>query len=256
MGRLWIIVGSVVTVAALGFGTYNIVNLIAHEEITERETFAAGDLAGVRLHNDNGSVEIVGDDVDEISLVAEVSHGLRRTVTEAAVEGDTLVVDMDCPTGIPVWCSVDYRLVVPTDLDVDVHNGNGHLTLRDLEGDVTAEGDNGGIELARLSGDVDVETRNGSLRADGLRVDTVHARSRNGSVRLSFAEAPTTVTARTSNGSVEVIVPDDEATYRVDAEVRGFGGSADAAVRTDPSSERSITAATNHGSVRVHYPTG
>ena len=107
------IVGSLLTVAVLAFGTYSVVNHVAHEEVTETATFSADGVTQVRLHNENGRVEIVGDDVDEISLVAEVSHGLRRTVTHAGIEGDTLVVDMDCPTGIPVWCSVDYRLVVP-----------------------------------------------------------------------------------------------------------------------------------------------
>lgn len=250
------IVGSILAVAAVAFGTYGIVNQVAHEAVTEAASFSADGVTQVRLHNENGRVEIVGDDVDEISLVADVSHGLRRTATHADIEGDTLVVDMDCPAGIPVWCSVDYRLVVPRDLAVDVRNENGHLTLRDLDGDVTAHGDNGTIELARLSGTVDVETSNGSVRAGGLTADEVHGRSRHGSVRLTFAEAPTTVTARTSDGSVEVVVPDDDATYRVRTDVRGFGGSADAAVRTDPGSDRSITASTNHGSVTVRYPTG
>jgi hypothetical protein len=256
MGRLWMIVGSILTVGALAFGTYGIVNHVAHEEVTERESFSADGVTQLRLHNENGRVEVVGDDVDEISLVAEVSHGLRRTVTHADIDGDALVVDMDCPTGIPVWCSVDYRLVVPRDLEVDVRNENGRLTLRDLDGDVTAHGDNGSIELARLSGQVDVETEDGSVRAGGLTAAEVHGRSRHGSVRLTFAEAPTTVTARTSDGSVEVVVPDDDATYRVEAHVRGFGGDADAAVRTDPGSDRFITATTHHGSVTVRYPTG
>jgi hypothetical protein len=256
MGRLWIIVGSILTVAALAFSTYSVINHVAHEEVTERATFSADGLTSVRLHNENGQVEIVGDDVDEISLVANVSHGLRRTVTHADVEGDTLVVDMDCPTGIPVWCSVDYHLVVPNDLAIDVRNENGRLTVRDLDGDVTAHGDNGSVDLARLGGDVHAETQNGSIEAGGLTADEVHAESRHGSVHLTFADAPTTVTAQTREGSVEVVVPDDDATYRVDADVRGFGGSADASVRTDPESERSIIASTNHGSVKVRYPTG
>ncbi len=256
MGRLWILVGSVVTVAVLAFATYNVVNRIAHEEVTERASFSADGVDLVRLHNESGRVEIVGEDVDEISLVAEVSHGLRRTVTHADLEGDTLVVDMDCPTGIPVWCAVDYRLVVPHDVALDVRNENGHLTIRDIDGDVRAHGDNGSTELARLSGDVDVQTINGSLTAGGLTTDDVEARSRHGSVRLTFAEAPTAVSARTNSGNVEVVVPDDEAVYRVDAEVDGFGGSADTAVRTDPESDPTIVARSSHGSVTVRYPTG
>jgi hypothetical protein len=256
MGRLWMIIGSVLAVATVGFATYNVVSLIAHEEVTETTTVHADGITSIRLHNDNGTVEILGDDdVDEVTIVAEISHGLRRTVTEATVEGDVLVVDMDCPTSLnQVWCSVDYRLVVPAALDLDVHNENGRLVLRDIDGDVIADGDNGRVELARLTGDVDASTDNGSLRASGLRGDVVHGRSSNGSVRLSFAEAPTTVTARTSNGSVEVVVPEDDTAYRVAAD--STIGSIDTAVRTDPSSDRTITADTQHGSITVRYPTG
>jgi hypothetical protein len=238
----------------LGFATYNIVSLIAHEEVTETSRYDAEELTSVELHNDNGSVEILGDDVDEVTITAEISHGLRRTVTEGSIEGDALVLDMDCPTGIPTWCSVDYKLVVPRGLDVEVDNENGRTILRDIDGDVLVDGSNGRIELARLGGDVDVDTSNGRVEASGLRGDVVHSRSRNGSVRLAFAEAPTTVTARTSDGSVVIVVPDGDATYRVLAD--NFVGSIDAAIRTDPTSDRTITANTDHGSITVRYPTG
>jgi len=92
------------------------------------------------------------------------------------------------------------------------------------------------------------------VRANGLRDDTVHARSAEGSVRLTFAEAPTTVTARTSDGAIEVVVPDDEATYQV--AVDNIVGAIDTAVRTDPSSGRTIVADTDNGSITVRYPTG
>src|SRR5688572_26887266 len=242
MGRLWIVVGSAIAVVVLGFATYNLVSLIAHEEVTQTAAFDADGLTSLELHNDTGSVEIVGDDVDEVTVTMEVSHGLRRTVTEETIEGSALVLDMDCPTGIPTWCSVDYRIVVPRSVDLDVDNENGRTTIRDIDGDVLVEGDNGRVELARLSGDVDVGTDNGRVEASGLRGDTVHARSQQGSVRLSFAEAPTSVTARTRDGSIDIVVPDDEATYRVEAD--SFVGSIDAAVRTDPRSDRAITAST------------
>ncbi|MEJ7583757.1 MAG: hypothetical protein WKF43_06615 [Acidimicrobiales bacterium] len=254
MHRLWLLVGSFLTVAALGFATFNVVSVMAHEEMTVDATFPAAGLSSVRLDTESGRVEIVGDDVEEITLVAEISHGIRRTGHEATVDGDTLVVRSDCPTLPTVWCRVAYRLVVPGDLASDVHTDDGRLILRDLRGDVRADGDSGSVVLARLSGDVDASTDDGSVRATGLGGATVAARSTHGAVRLSFADAPTAVTARTSDGAVEVVVPDDDATYRVD--VDNFVGSTDTAIRIDPGSDRSITATTDNGSVTVRYPTG
>ena len=63
------------------------------------------------------------------------------------------------------------------------------------------------------------------MRAGGLTAETVRAESRHGSVRVSFSEAPRTVTARTRDGAVEVVVPDDEAAY--DVEVDTFVGDTD-----------------------------
>ena len=90
-----------------------------------------------------------------------------------------------------------------------------------------------------------METVNGSVRAGGLTAGTrprrVSARQR----RVSFAEAPTTVTARTRDGAVEVVVPDDEAAYGV--EVDTFVGDTDASsasirAATDPSPPPPATA--------------
>jgi DUF4097 and DUF4098 domain-containing protein YvlB len=82
----------------------------------------------------------------------------------------------------------------------------------------------------------------------------VAADSDNGRVSLAFASAPTTVTATSDNGRVEVVVPDTADTYRVDAQTDT--GSTDVGVRTDPTSDRSITAETDNGSVSVRYPSG
>lgn len=254
MPRLWLLAGSALTAAALGGATFGAINVIAHEEGTETATFDARDIEVLRVENDRGTVEVLGGDVDEVTVTADVSHGLRRTDTSTRVEGDVLVVEADCPAGPPLWCSAHHRITVPADVAVDIRNANGRTLVRDVDGDVTVDGRNGRIGLVRLGGDVEAETANGRIAGRGLRGDAVDARSENGSVRLTFAEAPTSVTARTSNGSVEVVVPQGDEAYRV--EVESFVGDTDTAVRTDPGSERLIVALSRTGSVTVRYPTG
>jgi hypothetical protein len=253
MRRAWIIVGSLITVVALGFATLNFIGVLAHEELIETADFDAAGLTAVDVAVENGSVEIVGGDGDEVRLVAEISHGLRRTGHRAEVEGSTLVVRSSCPV-LSTWCSVDYRLEVPADLAVTARSDNGRLAIRDVDGPVAVDSDNGSIELTRLSGSVTGSTDNGSLVASGLRSGNVTADSDNGRVSLAFAAAPDDVEATTDNGSVEVVVPDDATTYLVDIDSQH--GSTDIGVRTDPDSERLIRGRTQNGNVTVRYPTG
>jgi hypothetical protein len=69
-----------------------------------------------------------------------------------------------------------------------------------------------------------------------------------------FSEPPNTVTASSSNGYVDIVVPDTPVAYRVVAE--SSNGGTEVAVRTDPSSQRTIVANSSNGHVEVRYPTG
>lgn len=253
MKRTWLVAGSIVTVIAIAFGTSQAVGLLAHEEVTETETFPTDGVERLRVATDSGSIEIEGGDVEEITVVAEISHGFQRTRHQADVEDGTLVVDSDCPI-FSQWCSVDYRITVPADVDVVASSSNGRITVRDLTGDVDVDGDNGRVELVRLTGSITASTDNGRLEGTGLRSQHVDVDSDNGRVTLTFAEPPSAVTATSDNGRVEVVVPDTTDTYRVRATTDD--GDNDVGVRTDPDSDRTITIDTDNGDVDVRYPTG
>lgn len=255
MKRLWLLAGSLATVPALAFGTYAIVSFLAHETVTERATFEAAGVTAVELSSELGNVEITGADVEEISLTARIDHGLRRTRHSAEVDGNTLVVRDDCPTGIPVWCRVDYELEIPSSLRVQITAENGRVTVRDVDGGVQIRGGNGAVDVARVAGDVDLRTGNGRIEARGVDGGRVTARTGNGAIALSFVRPPDAVETRTGNGSIEVVVPQDETAYRLEVTTT-FAGATDTAVRTDPTSERTIVARTSAGSITVRYPTG
>src|SRR5690606_18959411 len=65
----WLVLGCVVAVPALGFGTVNVVSLLAHEERTEVRTVDADGVAVLDVHNGAGSVEVVGvEGADEVTV--------------------------------------------------------------------------------------------------------------------------------------------------------------------------------------------
>ena len=253
MSRAWIFLGSVLTVIALAVGTVGVVGVLAHDEVTERTELDAAGIDRLSLRNDRGSVVVEGADVDRISVVAEVDHGLRDTSTTVRVVGSTLEVRGSCPHW-STWCEVEYRVVVPARMALDLRGTNGRLAVRDIHGSVQVEGRNGAIDLDRLGGSIRARTTNGRVEATALTADVVSVGSRNGAVHVGFDEPPSTVDATTRNGRVEVVVPETPDAYRVDLDTRH--GDTEIGVRTDPTSSRTITASTSNGRARVRYPTG
>lgn len=249
----WLVVGSIVTVVVIAGATLNAVGLVAREQVTVTDEVDAEGIDAIDLQVDSGSIEVVGADTDVISLEVDLTHGLRRTGHEVYPDDGTLVVRSSCPF-LSQWCDADYRLVVPSRLAVRASLDDGFLAVRDIDGPVEADGDDGTVSLVRLSGDVVAGTDNGSVVGTGLRSGVVDADSDNGSVRLTFAEPPRNIEATTDNGSVEVVVPDDDTTYLVDIDSQH--GSTDIGVRTDPDSDRLIRGRTQNGNVTVRYPTG
>lgn len=255
MSRLWMIIGSLFTVVVLATAGFGVLNVLAHETETEHFEFDAAGVTQLDVDNDHGSIEIVAAETDTIEVEAEVSHGLRRTEYSAAVQDDALVLRSDCPLagGFSVWCRVSINVTVPSTLAVDVSSRNGRVTLAGLTGDVVVSTNNGPIEATGLTGALSLTTSNGAVRADGISSPTVEARSSNGPIRLSFSEAPDVVDTSTSNGPIEIVVPDDGEAYRLDLHT-SLIGSSETAIRTDPDSDRSISARTSNGPITIRYP--
>lgn len=248
---VWITLGGILAVAGLVWGTFNVVSLLAHEEYTLRTSFPAADVHALEVRNENGSVSIVATETDTVRVVAEVSDGWQATEVSGEILGGVLVLRSGCPPLPSPWCSVDYTVTIPADRPVEV-DGSGAVRVRGMSGRVDVDSDDGRVELEDVSGDVIASNDNGSIIGRRLTSAVAHVQTSNGRIELSFVEPPMWVSARTSNGSVDVVVPDDEVLYRV--ELHTSHGSTDNAVRTDPASEHVIELSTRNGSVTVRPP--
>jgi hypothetical protein len=244
---LWKVFAGVLVLAALVWGPYQVVTLLAHEERLETETFPAAGIARIEIDGASGSVDVVAEDRDTIEVQAAISDGLRRTGESRRVVGDTLRLHSTCPNFGSDFCWVDYQLRVPLDLELVVDTSNGSVRVNGSDAPLTIDADNGSIRLANVSGPLQLSTDNGRVEGLQLRSPNANADSDNGRVQLEFVVAPSTVLATSNNGSVEVVVPADGTAYRVDAATDNGREVVD--VPTDPASERSITVRTDHGSV-------
>jgi hypothetical protein len=246
---LWVIFGSLLLLGGLWWGTFNVVELIAHEERTERFTVPAALVDRLLVENDTGSVTIVGTDTDEISVEAEVSDGLRDTGFRREVVGSTLELHGSCPVLGSMWCRVTYRIEVPRDLAIEVEADNGRVGVSNVDGDLRVESDNGSIELSDISGRITVESDNGRISGRNLINSVTSADTNNGRIELSFSEPPDTVTASGDNGSIEVVVPEIDSGYDVTADTSN--GSDEILVNDNPESPHKIRLETDNGSITV-----
>ena len=216
---LWITLGGILAVAGLGWGTYTVISLLAHEEHTEQSSFAAADVSAVDIDNDNGSVTVTASDGDTVEITADVSDGWQSTEVSSSVVDGVLELRASCPLFVSIWCSVDYTISMPADRPLTI-DGSGPLRVRGMTGPVNIDGDDGAVELDDIAGDITVSNDNGRIVGRRLTSSTVDAQNTNGRIELSFLDPPQTVSARTENGRIDVVVPDTDVLYRVDLHTR------------------------------------
>jgi hypothetical protein len=233
---------------AVGWGAVSLASLLARATEHRNATYQGVRALDVDLSFE--SVEIVGSaNATSVSMTRSYTWSLGKPSISNRLDGDVLSIGSSCPFSVGLGCSGHVRLVVPTDLEVQVHSGDGSMTLRDLDGPVDLSTSDGSINASNLTGRVKLHSGDGSMTATGLRSDEVEATTSDGSVHLSFAVAPSSVTADSGDGSIEVVVPSDGTSYNVTG-TTGDGGR-DVSVPLDASSARHMRLSTGDGSLRV-----
>lgn len=147
----------------------------------------------------NGGIHVTGWDRDEIRLIARVQANSRDGDARQLARsiqirtGSTLEADGPRTRGRDQGWAVSFELMVPAATALRLHATNGGIALDGLTGDVSARTTNGGIRLVGGAGRVRGETTNGGIRLE------LTGRSWDG----AGAEL------RTTNGGVQIRVPDD-----------------------------------------------
>ncbi|MFC6837504.1 DUF4097 family beta strand repeat-containing protein [Halomarina ordinaria] len=228
--RTWLRLGAVATTASLAgcldrFG--------GDDEVTDErsEEYDPPANAAVAVSNTNGPVTVEAGDGDELVLdVVERTtldrEALAAVTVDVRTDGDRVLVETTADSERARGrVTVDLTLTVPSAVWVEeVTTANGPVELSGTTGDTVVRTANGGIEVEAVDGYVTLETSNGSVEArdvagiDGattangsvdldvraLRRDAA-VRTSNGSVDLALAaDLSAVVTARTSNGAVDV----------------------------------------------------
>lgn len=250
--RAWLAVGCVAAVPILGFGCLQAIGQLAHEERTEVVEVDADGLDGLVVDNGAGSVQVVGvEDADTVTVTAHISEGLRATGHEITERDGTLEVNATCPLIGSEWCRVRYTIEVPADLHVDVHSRD-RVTLSDLDAGVRADSTMSTVEMNRVGGDVTVEADQGRVEGAGLTAATIDAQASQGRIRLAFTESPREIRAEADQGSVDIVLPDDDDVFYA-TETEADQGTVSNRIRVDPRSARTVDVRAHQGSISLTY---
>ena len=228
---LWVVLGTLLAIGGVWWGTINVVSQLAHEEHDAQHSYPAAGITELSVANDNGLVQVVGTATDTIVVRSHITEGLTSPTDRQRIVDGRLQLDANCSAFTMNWCNVAYRIEVPADIALSIRADSGNVRVSDVTGDVT------------------LHTDSGDISASGLRSATVKASADSGDVHLSFAAAPQAVDASADSGDVEVTVPDDATGYRVDAGANS--GSVDNRLHVDSASARTIKAHADSGDVRL-----
>jgi DUF4097 and DUF4098 domain-containing protein YvlB len=113
--------------------------------------------------------------------------------------------------GMNVETRVNYEIVVPRSMNLDVETVNGTVTASNVNGVLRFSTTNGRIVVERCAGELDASTTNGGIAAELLAVAPgrpVRLSTTNGRITVAL---PRTIAARldagTSNGSINSDIP-------------------------------------------------
>lgn len=153
----------------------------------------------------NGGIQVANSDSGRYEVLACKAAASSASLSDIRVRFDGNELTADAPSG--QW--VVYFLVkTPRGASLDLSAHNGPISLRNVNGTVTARAVNGPIGLHNTSGTFDIETTNGPISIEGGS-GTAKLNATNGpiTVRLRGTTWDGNLDARTQNGPMSLHIP-------------------------------------------------
>lgn len=161
------------------------------------------------VHNANGKIRVVGEDRDDIHLLAhkraraECSESARELLAAISIEPKlhqgVLELDVIVPRHWNRVGSADLELRCPRDLEVHAQTSNGKVCAQGLRCNFEAQSSNGSLRVEDVVGDVEVTTANAKVICE-TTVGALVARSSNGKIQIGHHRG--SLDASTSNGLI------------------------------------------------------
>jgi hypothetical protein len=235
-------------------------------------TFEVSPGGSLIVDADGASIKVSGTASNQVTVRMKLS-GLERelaaTTLDATQNGNQITATMKRSKGDKLfswgsWSSESsIEVTVPRQFEIDVRTGGGNIDLKDTVGTVKLNTSGGDVIAKNLDGVVSLRTSGGSITADKVRGDVeaktsggdvrllnidgrIKGHTSGGNVRVSLVGDNRGITATTSGGNVELILPRNT-TADVSASTSGGNVSTDLPITTTVLKERRLEGTLNGG---------
>lgn len=212
---------------------------------------------------DDGNVTVNGQGGNGVHINVH-SEGWRIAPDEIEVnakqDGNRITVTLrKHKTGMHVHfhTSLEIRITLPTESDLDVHTRDGNLEVVRVNGAQKLRTGDGNAYVRDVNGSVDVDTGDGNLDVEGS-FDALSLRTGDGNIEANVREGSTMKTGwsiRTGDGNVHVRLPDKFAAD-VDAHTGDGHVRSDLAITATSASENDLRGKLNGGGQPLSIRTG
>ncbi|MGB7439417.1 MAG: DUF4097 family beta strand repeat-containing protein [Candidatus Acidiferrum sp.] len=246
-------------------------NATAADNTFERTLSVSGPVR-LELNNGSGNVEIRGGTDGKVHIFGKVTAGwsvfggseknIQEVVANPPIEQSGSVVRVGKNSSSMFRnISIDYRIEVPHETDIDAGVASGGMTIDNVRGPVKASSASGYLHIYNVGSDTQVSAASGTIEVSGV-TGVLRANSASGDVTL--ADVKGDLSARAASGAIRVTNPGGRVDVSAasgsieisgaknDLKVNAISGSIN--VIGDPSTNRYWELKSVSGSVDIHVP--
>ena len=178
-------------------------------------------IEAILAHSSNGSITYEGRSAQQVTVQA---HKMVRapSMDEAEAFAQQVQIKIEQQEGMlriskehpkPPFgfdVSVSYVIQGPNKVDLTLETTNGKILAEQVEGTVKIKSTNGKIRLDAVTGQVEAHTTNGGIEVEVVSLkDESKFATTNGSIKVGVREGIAPILANTSNGSINLTLPED-----------------------------------------------
>ena len=238
---------------------------------TFEKTLSVSGPVRLELSNGSGNVEIKGGSDDKVHIFGKVTAGwslfgsseknLQEVVANPPIEQHDTVIRIGKNSSWLKNVSIDYKIEVPHDTEVDAGVASGGITVDNVRGPAKASSASGYVHVYRVERDAQLSAASGSIDSSSIG-GVLRVSSASGDV--SVADVKGEVKVNAASGSISVLKPGDRVEASTasgsidisgvtnDLKVHAISGSI--TVAGDPSANRLWELKTVSGSVDIRVP--
>jgi len=184
----------------------------------------------VRITTNDASIEVRATDRKdtEVRVITKgIDIGSKKVRITENQSGDTISVEVHRSShGLHISWNEDSTRVeveVPREANLDLHSGDGHISIDDVKGDLRLDTSDGHIDANHVDGKLHARTSDGHMTIDG-RFDDLDLRTSDGHIDAAIRQGSVMNNdwnVQTGDGRVEVRLPE---TMNVDIDLHTGDG--------------------------------